>query len=79
MCKQFVKDRLKAPANAEFAEFSNASLTQVATLGGKSFQVKSAVDSQNSFGAKLRLTYLCKVTNTDSDNWRLDSLTTSEQ
>ena len=54
-CKQQVLSRLKAPSSAEFGDFDFASHQ------GNSYVLKSYVDAQNSFGAKLRNTFLCTV------------------
>jgi hypothetical protein len=55
---QFVKKELKAPATADFNYGSEQSVTQV---NDSVFMVNSYVDAENSFGAKLRNTYTCKI------------------
>lgn len=72
ICEQFVEDRLKAPATADFSD------TTAFATGGTSWTVEGAVDAENSFGAKIRNTYVCKVSYTGDDMWRLDDLTMSE-
>ncbi|MEO8096386.1 MAG: hypothetical protein ABI811_01705 [Acidobacteriota bacterium] len=64
MARQFVEKRLKSPATAKFSEES-------AVLHESVWFVKGAVDSQNSFGAMLRLIYLCRVRHAEGDTWIL--------
>lgn len=54
-CRDYVSDRLKAPASAEF---SGSTLRTVSDL---EFVVSGEVDSQNSFRAMLRSRYTCSV------------------
>jgi len=75
--KKFVLDRLKAPATAEFAEMG-AEGTWVHEDRPGQFTVKSYVDSQNAFGAKLRTWYICKVRSIGGDDFTLEGLTTSK-
>lgn len=78
MCEKFVKQRLKSPGSAEF---SNAGETKVTTISGSApwkYQVVGHVDSQNSFGAKVRNTYDCTATTPDGETWNLDSLDMSK-
>jgi hypothetical protein len=79
-CQHFVKDRLKAPASADFS-----SLGESATAaGGNKYVVRAYVDALNSFGAKLRNDYVCTVEYTgaaddDGGTWRLIELTMNEK
>lgn len=66
-CRDWVKERLKAPATAHF---SAESVSQ----SGDTYTVTGAVDSENSFGAKIRNTYRCVATH-DGESSRLVSLT----
>lgn len=75
MCEKFVKDRLKAPASAEFAPDSE---THTLAKGDGAYKVTAWVDSQNSFGAMIRTNYTCEVSYQGNDKWRLDSLATDE-
>jgi hypothetical protein len=56
MCETFVKRQLKAPATAKFSEESAAKVSDAEYTAGGS------VDSQNSFGALLRATFVCDMT-----------------
>jgi hypothetical protein len=69
-CKHFVKAQLKAPSTAKFPSVDSA------TIGGTNGQYVEAsyVDSDNSFGASLRSSFVCTVHKTSS-GWVLDSLT----
>jgi len=57
MSEIFVKNNLKSPGSAEF-EYSE---DQVTKLNDSTFEIRSYVDSQNSFGALLRMDYFCKL------------------
>ena len=56
MCETFVKRQLKAPATAKFSDESAAKVSATEYTSGGS------VDSENSFGALLRSTYVCDMT-----------------
>jgi hypothetical protein len=73
MCEEFVSERLKAPASAEFP---GADLVE--PLGGDQYTVTAAVDSQNGFGAMIRTGYVCTIQNTGGDEWTLVSLDMDE-
>lgn len=75
--QDFVKPRLKAPATAEFPSMWNDD-SHITKLGTGSYCVYSWVDSQNSFGAKLRMHYTCRLHKTSDNSWELDSLTTDQ-
>lgn len=62
MCEEFVKDKLKAPSTADFSE-------QEHVAEGKGWRVTGSVDSENSFGAKIRSSYTCVLENTGGDEW----------
>lgn len=66
-CEGFVKDRLKAPATADFSG-------ENVEVSGSTYTVTGAVDAENSFGAKLRQQFTCVVVDA-GDEWRLTSLT----
>lgn len=77
VCEGFVKQRLKAPATAEFR---NPYGDQIVYAGdGKGpVTVSASVDSENGFGAKIRLPYVCVVSSAGGDRWTLDSLDIEE-
>jgi hypothetical protein len=65
-CKTYVKGQLKAPSTASFADHS-------VTHNGSTYTVTGAVDAENSFGAKIRNTYTCSVTDAGS-SWHLEDV-----
>ena len=75
MCRDFVRDRLKAPSTAKFARIS---MDYITDLGGGSYRVRAYVDSQNSFGAQLRTDYTCEVKHQSGETWELIDLTLHE-
>jgi len=74
VCSEFVKDRLKAPASADFAEYGAADTAVTKT--GKTYTVLGFVDAENSFGANIRTTYTCKVRYLSGRSYRLVDLQT---
>jgi hypothetical protein len=76
VCKQFVRDQLKAPSGATWRNPLGNQVTYSGSGSGP-WTVTASVDAQNSFGAKIRMDYICTVTNTSGDSWHLDSLVTS--
>jgi hypothetical protein len=73
VCEKFVRDRLKAPDTATFRDPYG---DQISYTGGGNgpITVDASVDSENGFGAKLRSTYSCTVSQTGGDNWHLDDI-----
>lgn len=57
-CQGFVENRLKAPSTADFAPFHKMAISG---SGTGPWSVRGYVDSQNSFGAKLRSSFTCTV------------------
>lgn len=57
VCQGAVRDRLKAPAGAEFQAPRHADITPL--MDG--YKIVSYVDASNSFGAKIRTPYTCLV------------------
>lgn len=78
-CQEFVKERLKAPSQATFPgwDASNEGPVKI-TADGDTYEVKSYVDAPNSFGAKLRSSFTCKVERTGDKKWRLVDLQMSQ-
>jgi hypothetical protein len=68
MAQGFVRKNLKAPATADFPWYSDEYVTD---LGNQIFQVAAYVDAENSFGAKIRSKFICKVKYVGNDNWVL--------
>lgn len=71
MSQSFVKQRLKAPASADFPNISSEGV-KTSYMGDCTHQVLAYVDSQNSFGAKIRTKYYVKLKNQKgTDDWQL--------
>lgn len=64
MCEEFVKERLKAPATAEFSN------QQHREIKDQRWDVTGIVDSENGFGALIRGSYRCDIRYLGDDNWR---------
>lgn len=73
--EDFVKQKLKAPATADFP----GSDGRVTYLGDSTFSIVSYVDAQNSFGANIRSNYTAKVRYTSRDTWRAIEVKLLEQ
>lgn len=68
MCEEFVKQQLKAPGSADFSE------QQHNEVGEDKWRVVGVVDSENSFGAKLRADYACELKYVGDDEWRASNV-----
>jgi len=74
MCREFMLDLLISPSTAEFPGWLSDWPKVVPYLGdttGRSWEVGSYVDSQNSFGAMIRTSYVCNITYVGDDMWEL--------
>lgn len=71
MVKRFVKERLKAPATAQFAPDYENGKWRAQSIGGSKYRVVAYVDSQNSFGANLRSYFVAEMEQVDRDHWKL--------
>jgi hypothetical protein len=67
--EEFIADRLKAPASADYSDVE-------VSASGDVYEVTGKVDSQNSFGAKVRSSFRCVVRDA-GDEWRLVSASVS--
>lgn len=72
VCKQFVRDRLRAPTTAKWRDPFGDQVFYSGDGAGP-IAVTASVDSQNGFGASLRSEYTCTV-HREGDRWKLDSL-----
>jgi hypothetical protein len=70
-CQQFIEDNLKAPSTADFQSFKS---NQISKISDFEYEIEMDVDAENSFGAKIRSTFICKVQHKGS-NWVLLDLT----
>lgn len=72
MSQSFVKDRLRAPATADFPSILDA---KVSATGDCRFKVHAYVDSQNGFGAMIRTRYTADIElDPLTDRWKLKDL-----
>jgi hypothetical protein len=66
VCEGWVKDRLKAPSTAQFANDGT-----VRPSGTDSWAMTGAVDGENSFGAMIRTAWTCDVRyDSATERWR---------
>jgi hypothetical protein len=71
MSQSFIKRRLKAPASASFPSGVDRDV-ETKHLGDCTHEVWAYVDSQNSFGAKIRTRYYAKLKyDVGTGNWQL--------
>jgi|GEM_PF-5863157 len=76
----YVSAKLKSPATAKFKSEDDG---DVEMLGNNDFKVKGYVDSQNSFGAVMRMNFSSVVHWNGKDinnpkNWRMESFTSDD-
>lgn len=69
-CEDAVRERLKAPATAQFPDFREAF---VRDLDKGVWQVMAHVDAENGFGALLRSDWTCRVL-AASGRWNIQNL-----
>lgn len=62
-CEDFVKEKLKSPASADFSG------AEVAETGEGEWTVTGTVDADNSFSAAMRGRYSCDVWTIDGDTY----------
>ena len=77
--KNYVKQGLKAPSTAKFPSMGFTNDVIVRYLGNGQYYVRTYVDAENSFGAKIRTYYTCILQyNEYSDSMSLINLTFDE-
>lgn len=69
LAEEFVKDRLKAPGTARFAEPFRVKLYDT-----HQWSVIGQVTAQNPFGVPLRHTYLVILSTTDGSHWKCETV-----
>jgi hypothetical protein len=52
-CQELVKDRLRSPGSASFAD------VEIEEIDDSYFEIRGSVDAQNGFGALLRASFKC--------------------
>jgi hypothetical protein len=70
MCEDFIKLQLKAPSTADFQFYEK----ELVSVTGNNYSMDIYVDAENSFGAKLRTNFYCKVS-FDGNVYQLEELT----
>ncbi len=65
MSQEFIEKELKAPATAEFPSYHKISVVQT----DNRYKVKAYVDSENSFGAKIRTNYYITLERNSDESW----------
>lgn len=73
--KSFVEQRLKAPATAKWQNPADVAAARVKGTKNK-WIVQGYVDSQNSYGAMLRMQYWATVNKNPNDSWSLIKMQT---
>lgn len=71
--QNFVERQLKAPGTAVWPGMFE-SLDHVAAAGNQRYLIRSWVDAENSFGAKLRNRFTAVVKEVTPDQWKLEYL-----
>lgn len=72
--KNYITSALKAPSTADFPWFD----WQVKKVEDNKYFVKSYVDSENSFGAKIRTNFVCEVSVTNPAKYECDTKCTTD-
>lgn len=75
-CVTFVKRELKSPSTAKFRRYPGEEATVEVKESGV-YDVRSSVDSQNTFGAQVRSTFRCRLASVEK-GWRLLDIAVSE-
>lgn len=70
--EEIVKQKLKSPATADFPLYDKS---QIQHLGDCVYQVRSFVDSQNSFGANVRNNFYVRIKRGETENdWQVQKI-----
>jgi len=73
VCQKFVTMRLRAPGSAKFPSLTADGVSAV-DLGDGRYSISAYVDSQNGFGALLRMTFACEVNWQSGQSYKLVDL-----
>jgi hypothetical protein len=68
-CREFIDQNLKSPTSAKYQTYNSGGVVE----NGSGYEVSIQVDAQNSFGAMIRSTFVCKISKVGT-SWRLDDL-----
>jgi hypothetical protein len=71
--KDYVRRRLKSPTSSDFASMDDSTIVN---HGEGKYLVRSFVNSQNTFGAKIRTEYFCEMITADGERFIVTDLIT---
>jgi hypothetical protein len=71
--EDFVKEKLKSPSTAKFPE-TFEKREHIKHKGNRTYHIDSWVDSENSYGAKIRARVVGDIQQTGEYDWKLISL-----
>lgn len=72
LCEFKARDYLVSPSSADFESITKSRVEQ--DVNQERWLVRTTVDSENAFGAKLRSDVMCEVTPVDRDNGHVEVL-----
>lgn len=72
LCKKDVEKKLKSPSTADFQSVLSAQIVQ--SEDKNQWSVRTHVDSENSFGAKVRSEIVCTIQPEGPDKGKVQSL-----
>lgn len=75
---QVVRGQLKSPTSAEFGNCQTGKDVSVVDRGGGLYFITGKVDADNSFGAKLRQTYVVQLQRDGKKGWKVVEATILE-
>lgn len=78
MAREFVKRSLKAPATADFPVWGDDGVGSIYNENTKRWVVHGFVDSQNSYGANLRMKFIVRMEYVGGGDWKLVDIQTDE-
>ena len=78
MAQDFVEQNLKSPGTASYGSVWDGDWQSykdhVKDLGDNKYRATGWVDSQNAFGATVRIDFVCEVEYVGNDKWRCTDL-----
>lgn len=72
LCEFKARDYLVSPSSADFESITKSRVEQ--DVNQERWLVRTTVDSENAFGAKLRSDVMCEVTPIDRDNGHVEAI-----
>ncbi|MFO7948120.1 MAG: hypothetical protein R6V19_15045 [Armatimonadota bacterium] len=78
MAKEFVKEGLKSPGTADFGSVWGGDWQStddcIEHIGDGKYRAEGWVDAENTFGATVRIEFVCEVEHVGGDEWQCNSL-----